>query len=158
MTETTYTRREKAAGWIIGVIGLLGLVLNILYGPALPLPESAVFLMFSMLICRLIGLKRTCGTLLVIVSLITSTALWENFQLTALVLAVGVFLNGLVITVNKGMPVENRIEPRGIHIPADDKTKFYYLCDLAVLGRWSIGDLLIMAGLWVNFVSPTVPS
>jgi len=129
-----------------------------LYNPELPIPENAVLLIFPLFICRLIGLKRTCGVLLLLTSLITGIALLENFQLTSLVLTVGVFFNGLVIAVNKGMPVEGRIEPSGIHIPIDDKTKLYYLCDLSVLGRWSVGDILVIVGLWINFAYSVVSS
>ena len=156
MAETVQTSWEKKVGITIGVIGLLGLVLNILYGLALPLPGSAILLMFPVFLCRLLGLKRTCGVLMVIVSLTVSVALLENFQITALFIAGGVFFNGLVITVNKGMPVQGKIEPDGIHIPMDLKTKLYYLADLAILGLWSVGDLLIMAGLWTSFFSSIV--
>lgn len=139
-------------GWAIATVGLTGFILNVIYThPESLFPAYIVFLMIPVLICRLFGLNRAVGCLAIAISLILGSGLAGNFRIALLIVLLGAFLNGLVILINNGMPVQNRITPEGIHIPMNNKTKFYYLCDLSILGRCSIGDVLIIMGLWTNF-------
>lgn len=67
-----------------------------------------------------------------------------------LLLALGFFLNGLIVFANKGMPVQNLKASDGIHIPMNSNTRFSFLGDLSIFGFFSVGDLLVVSALWTR--------
>ncbi|MBI4158126.1 MAG: hypothetical protein HY505_00680 [Candidatus Yanofskybacteria bacterium] len=141
-------KREKVAGIIILVIGLTGFIFS-LFLNLLHLSPITMLILWSSVICRIfLKQNRLFGMLLILATL---TLPFNTSQIPFLFLATGMFFNGLVIMVNKGMPVHGLEFSEGIHIPMDG-AKLTFLGDLSVLGKWSVGDLFIINFLWSHLL------
>ena len=106
-------RREKLTSIIILDVGLTGLILFLFSKPPL-LPPITMLLAWSSVACRILRQYKLFGAILILLAL---TILFNTSQTPFLFFAVGAFLNGLVIMVNKGMPVQGQEFVNGIHIP-----------------------------------------
>ena len=118
-------------------------------------------LVMQLLAPRVSGANQTLGYLLLVLSyLVLLAALSRNEPSAAIALmAAGVFLNFVVISLNGGMPVMAAIPVGyndGVHIGLSQATRMAWLGDVitwpfpgALGGLVSIGDILLAAGIGV---------
>ena len=143
-------KREKITSIVILAVGLTGVILFLLLSEHPPLPLITFLSVWSFLICRIFTRQnRLFGILMILAAL---TFLFNTSQTPSLfLLATGLFLNGLIIMVNKGMPVQGLKFSDGVHIPMDG-AKLTFLGDLSVLGKWSVGDLFLISFFWSHLL------
>lgn len=94
-------RREKLTSTIIFAIGLTGFVL-FFFSKQPPLPPVAMLFLWSSIVCRMFKQGRLFGMFILLNALAITL---EIPQKHVLLLAAGFFFNGLVVVINKGMPV-----------------------------------------------------
>ena len=136
-------------GIVFLIIGLTGVIISLFFSKLPSLSPILLLLLWASFVCRIfLRQNRLLGILLILTAL---TIPLNTNQAPFLFLAIGTFLNGLVIMVNKGMPIQGYKFSNGMHIPMDS-AKLTFLGDLSVLGRWSVGDVFIISFFWLHLL------
>ena len=76
-------------------------------------------------------------------------------SLSVLLQVIGAALNGIVKSLNRGMPVPGLTEAFDNHVPINQGTQLAFLADVIRIGGYalSVGDLLLIAGIFTCFIA-----